>query len=166
FIGSKPGSLKEGTLYVANLSIGEWVSVVWEDHKILQEKFKDQTEVLIRLREAAPLIGGSLLDRPEDIEIDPLTGSVLVAATSNATIDNYYGQIMKFDEIDGYDGLKFKHDTFLAGGSENGFACPDNMAFDPKGNLWFTCDVSGGAMGMEPYTEFKNNGLFVVLREG
>src|SRR5690606_15029861 len=98
FIGSKPGSLKEGTLYVANLSIGEWVSVVWEDHKILQEKFKDQTEVLIRLREAAPLIGGSLLDRPEDIEIDPLTGSVLVAATSNATIDNYYGQIMKFDE--------------------------------------------------------------------
>src|SRR5690606_19242731 len=82
------------------------------------------------------------------------------------TIDNYYGQIMKFDEIDGYDGLKFKHDTFLAGGSENGFACPDNMTFDPKGNLWFTCDVSGGAMGMEPYTEFKNNGLFVVLREG
>ena len=166
FVGSVPGSLKEGTLYVADLEKNEWVAVDWSKHEILQEHFKDQTEVLVRLREAAPMIGGSPLDRPEDIEIDPLTGSVLVATTNNKNRDNYYGQIMKFDEVDGYDGLRFEHDVFLAGGQANGFACPDNMAFDPKGNLWFTCDISGGAMGLEPYEHFKNNGLFVVLREG
>ena len=33
-----------------------------------KNKFKDQTEVLIRVREAAKLLGATELNRPEDIE--------------------------------------------------------------------------------------------------
>ena len=54
----------------------------------------------------------------------------------------------------------------MAGGKETGFACPDNMAFDVAGNLWFTSDMSGSLMHQEPYTDFKNNGLFLVPRTG
>lgn len=166
FIGSEPGSLKEGTLYVANLEDGKWESMDYSSQDILQKKYKDQTEVLVRARESSLDVGGSMLDRPEDIEIDPVTGSILIACTNNTPKENYFGSILKIDESDGYDGLTFTHDTYLAGGEETGFACPDNMAFDPKGNLWFTSDMSGSVMGEEPYIQFKNNGLFFVPRSG
>jgi len=40
------------------------------------------------------------------------------------------------------------------------------MVFDKAGNLWFTSDMSGSLMHQEPYTDFKNNGLFLVPRSG
>ena len=167
FIGSKPGSLTEGTLYVANTTLGRWEPLKYEDSKVLQKLFKDQTEVLIRLREAARVVGGSALDRPEDIEIDPINGNVLIALTNNTARKNYFGSILKIEEKDGdHAALTFKSETYLAGGVETGFASPDNMAFDLAGNLWFTSDMSGSLMHKEPYTEFKNNGLFFVPREG
>ncbi len=166
FIGSEPGSLKEGTLYVANLEKGKWESLDYESQSILQENFADQTEVLIRARESSLMVGGSMLDRPEDIEIDPLTGSILIALTNNTSRDNFFGSILRIDEKEGYDGLTFAHDTHLAGGEEMGFACPDNMAFDPRGNLWFTSDMSGSVMNKDQYAPFKNNGLFFVPRSG
>ena len=167
FIGSKPGSLSEGTLYVANTLLGKWMPLVYEDNPILQKKFKDQTDVLIRLRAAARFVGGTALDRPEDIEIDPVTGHVLVSLTNNSSKENWYGSILKIVETDNdYTSLTFKPERFLAGGKETGFACPDNMAFDTAGNLWFTSDMSGSLMHQEPYTDFKNNGLFLVPRSG
>ncbi|SFG27506.1 PhoX family protein [Pontibacter chinhatensis] len=167
FISSKPGSLLEGTLYVANLEKGRWESLDRRKQKALRKAFKTQEEVLIRLREASKLVGGSLLDRPEDIEIDPVTGHVLVALTNNTPKGNYHGSILKIVEENGqYDALRFSHDTFLAGGPETGFACPDNMAFDPAGNLWFTSDISGRSINKGPYTSFGNNGLFLVPRQG
>ena len=167
FIGSKPGSLSEGTLYVANTVLSRWEPLVYEKSKALQKFFKSQTEVLIRLREAAKLVGGSPLDRPEDIEIDPINGNVLVALTNNSTVKNYFGSILKIEEANGdHEALTFKSEVYLAGGEDTGFACPDNMAFDLAGNLWFTSDMSGSLMNKEPYTAFKNNGLFFVPREG
>ena len=167
FISSKPNSLKEGTLYVANTKDGRWESLDFASQQVLQDNFKDQTEVLIRVREAARLVGASLLDRPEDIEIDPLTGDVLISLTNNKPKGNYHGSIMKISETNGnYESLSFKADTFLAGGEETGFTCPDNMAFDHAGNLWFTSDISGSSIGKKPYKSFKNNGLFLVMRKG
>ncbi|MEE9373260.1 MAG: alkaline phosphatase PhoX [Saprospiraceae bacterium] len=167
FISDKAGSLKSGKLYVANVSKGKWESLDINDQEVLKNNFKDQTEVLIRLREAAALLGGTPLARPEDIEIDPVTGNILIALTNDVTKGNYYGEILKIEETGGkYDSLTFKADTFLAGGEETGFACPDNLAFDNGGNLWFTSDISGSAMNKEPYASFKNNGLFVFLRSG
>lgn len=167
FISDEPGSLKSGTLYVANLDAGKWESLDYASQPVLQQNFQSQTEVLIRLREAAKLVGGTKLARPEDIEVDPVTGNILIALTNDVTKDNYYGEILKIIETDNrYDSLTFQSETFLAGGKETGFACPDNLAFDRAGNLWFTSDISGSVMNKEPYKEFKNNGLFVVLRSG
>ncbi len=169
FVSSVPGSLKEGTLYVADTVNGKWLSLDWESQPILKGKFKDQTEVLIRVREAAKLIGATELNRPEDIEIDPITGNVLVSLTNNYGKKDFHGSILKVEETDGkFDSLTFKASTFLAGGEENGFSCPDNLAFDLSGNLWITSDISGRAMNKEdgPYPPFKNNSLFVVPRYG
>lgn len=169
FISSKPGSLKEGTLYVANTEKGEWLALDWETQPVLKKKFKDQTEVLVRAREAAKLLGATELNRPEDIEIDPITGNILVSLTNNKDKKDFHGSILKIEETKGaFDALTFKASTYLAGGEENGFSCPDNLAFDMAGNLWMTSDMSGGSMNRKdkPYMPFKNNSLFVIPRHG
>ncbi len=169
FVSSAPGSLKEGTLYVADTDNGKWLPLDWASQPVLQQKFKDQTEVLVRAREAAKLLGATELNRPEDIEIDPITGHILVSLTNNKLKKDYHGSILKVEETDGqFDALTFKAETYLAGGEENGFSCPDNLAFDLSGNLWVTSDISGSAMNKAdgPYLPFKNNSLFVVPRYG
>jgi len=169
FISSKPGSLKEGILYVADTIQGKWIALDWEKQAVLQSKFKDQTEVLIRAREAARLLGATPLNRPEDIEIDPISGNIFISLTNNKGKDDYHGSILKIEEDNGaFDALTFKASTYIAGGEENGFSCPDNLAFDMAGNLWITSDMSGSAMNKEdgPYMPFKNNGLFVIPRHG
>ena len=169
FISSKPGSLKEGTLYVADTINGKWLALDWENQPLLKDKFKDQTEVLIRAREAAKLLGATALNRPEDIEIDPITGNIFVSLTNNTSKNDFHGAILKIEETNGkFDALTFKASTYKAGGEESGFSCPDNLAFDLSGNLWMTSDMSGSAMNKEnkPYMAFKNNSLFVIPRYG
>jgi secreted PhoX family phosphatase len=169
FISSKPSSLKEGTLYVADTIQGKWMALDWENQPILQSKFKDQTEVLIRAREASKLLGATSLNRPEDIEIDPITGNIFVSLTNNKSKNDFHGSILKIEETNGaFDALTFKASTYIAGGEKNGFSCPDNLAFDLSGNLWITSDISGSDMNREgnPYLPFKNNSLFVIPRYG
>ncbi len=169
FISSKPGSLKEGTLYVADTINGKWLALDWKSQAVLRNKFKDQTEVLIRAREAAKLLGATELNRPEDIEIDPISGNIFVSLTNNKNKGDYHGSILKIEEANGdFDSLNFKASSYLAGGEKNGFSCPDNLAFDQAGNLWMTSDMSGSAMNKEegPYSSFKNNSLFVIPRHG
>lgn len=168
FISSKPSSLKEGTLYVADVENGKWLSLDWESQSILKEKFDDQTEVLIRVREAARLLGATPLNRPEDIEIDPANGQVIVSLTNNKPKGDYHGSLLKIEEDGRHDSLTFKASTYKAGGEENGFSCPDNLAFDHAGNLWITSDISGGSMNnaKKPYMSFGNNSLYVIPRHG
>lgn len=167
FISSEPGSLQNGTLYVADLEKGKWISMNHASQEILNANFKDQTEVLVFCREAAKMLGATPLDRPEDIEIDPVTGHILVACTNNKPKGNFHGQIMKFMEKDGkFDALEFSSDVLHTGGPETGFSCPDNLAFDLSGNLWFTVDISGSKLNKGVYEEFGNNGLFMVPRNG
>jgi secreted PhoX family phosphatase len=166
-ISSNPNDLSEGKLYVANLEKGEWISLDINDHDILKANFENQLEIQIRLREAAKLVGATPLARPEDIEIDPLTGHVYIALTNNKPKGDYLGSIMKImEQGDDHSSKSFTHETFLAGGLETGFACPDNLVFDHKGNLWFTTDISGSAISKGPYEGLGNNALFVVLRSG
>lgn len=167
FVSSKPNNLQEGTLYVANVEKGEWISLRYEDQAILQEKFKNQTEVQIRMREASLLVGGSMLNRPEDIEIDPISGSVFISLTNNKPKGDLHGSILKLTE-DSEDkkGLKFQTEVFLAGSAEAGFSSPDNLAFDLKGNLWFTTDVGGYSLGVDDYSFMPCNSLFLVPRSG
>lgn len=170
FISSKPNSLTEGILYVADTENGRWMPLDYESQPALQREFPDQTEVLLRARRAARIMGATPQNRPEEIEIDPITGHVFVALTKNPSVGDYHGEIMKIKE-DGnrYDALTFETETLATGGKESGFACPDNLTFDLSGNLWFTCDISSGSMNKLRYPQywsFKNNGLFVLIRHG
>ena len=169
FISSQPQSLKEGTLYVADTKQGKWIPLDWKKQPVLQKKFKNQTEVLIRAREASKLVGATELNRPEDIEIDPITGNIFVSLTNNKSKNDFHGSILKIEETNGaFDSLTFKAATFKAGGKESGFSCPDNLAFDLSGNLWITSDISGSDMNRDDnlYRPFKNNSLFVIPRYG
>jgi len=167
FVSNSSRDLKSGTLYAANTETGEWLPLKRSANHKLRKKFKDQTELLIRTREAARLVGATPLDRPEDVEIDPRTNAVYVSLTNNVERGNPFGSIMKLEEKDGDHGaLTFTASTFLTGGPELGLSCPDNLAFDPRGNLWITNDVAGKDMHHPPYAEFKNNGLFFVAMSG
>lgn len=166
FISRKPGSLTEGDLYVANTETGTWLLLDHARQPLLQQHFKDQTEVLVYMRKAAKLLGATPQDRPEDIEIDPLTGHVFISCTMNLPKGNYLGHILRIDEGGDYESPSFRSEIFLAGGSETGFACPDNLAFDPRGGLWFTSDIPSYSIEKEHYVGRGNNGLFYVPAQG
>jgi uncharacterized protein len=166
FIADRPGSLERGVLHVADVTAGRWIPLDWSRTAALRSGFKDQTDVLVRAREAAIVAGGSRLDRPEDIEIDPATGAVLVSLTNNIPKKNFTGSILRvLEKGDDPLALEFESSVFLSGG-ESGFVCPDNLAFDPRGNLWITSDMSGSLMGKGAYEPFGNNGLFYVPMKG
>jgi secreted PhoX family phosphatase len=166
FISKRPNDLTEGELFVANIEKGQWISLDIKKQKVLQKHFNDQTEVLTYTRHAAKLVGGSKLDRPEDIQIQPGTNNVFACLTNNFKHDRYFGQIMKIEE-DGNNplSLRFKTSTYYPGGED--FAAPDNLKFDAMGNIWMTTDMSGSKMNkFEPYKKFKNNGLFYIPTAG
>ena len=168
FVSESKGDLTNGKLYVASMEKKKWIEISYEKHEALRKKFKNQTEVLTYLRESSKLIGGTELDRPEDIEIDPFNNHVIIALTNNYSKQDMHGSLLKIIENDNkHDSLEFEFETLKSGGVSTGFSCPDNLLFDKAGNLWFTSDISGSKMNKSPeYLPFKNNGLFVLIRSG
>jgi secreted PhoX family phosphatase len=167
FISRKAGSLEEGELYVAETRLGRWLPLSRRQDPRLKAAFRDHTEMMIRTREAAKIVGATPLDRPEDIEIHPKNGNVFIALTNNKKAGNNYGSILKIVERDSNPlSLEFSANTFLVGGEYNGFACPDNLTFDRNGNLWMCTDISGTGLQTEPYTAFGNNGVFFIPTSG
>lgn len=167
FISDKTDNLHTGTLYVADTSSGRWLPLDVEKDSRLKEKFKTQLDMLIRTREAAHIVGGTPQNRPEDIQINPANKDVLVCLTNNKPRGDYHGQILAIKEKNAdHSSLEFEVKTLKAGGVKSGFSCPDNIAFDPKGNLWMTTDISGGSLGEKPYEEFGNNSLFYIPLSG
>lgn len=167
FISSKPNSLDEGELFVADMKNGRWVSMSYAKQPILQKNFKDQVDVLTYCREAAKFLGATPLDRPEDIEIHPKTGDVYIALTNSYSRKNFHGSILRLSPKNSdHSHDEFTSKDFLVGGVETGFSCPDNLAFDTKGNLWITTDMSGHMIGKGPFASFGNNGLYYVALEG
>lgn len=167
FISSNSNSLERGDLYVAHLESGKWISLNRNNNPKLKETFTDQTELLIYTREAATLVGGSKLDRPEDIEVDPLTSAVYICLTNNVPMNRPHGSILKIIEENNDAGsLSFTASTFVLGGEETGFSSPDNLAIDRNGNLWLTNDVSGSNIGKPEYAFSGNNGLYFIPLAG
>lgn len=167
FVSDKEGSLETGELFVADIKNGKWLSLDRNKNKKLKETFKDQLEVHINCRLAGRLVGATPMDRPEDFEIDPKSGAIFVCLTNNKKAENYHGSILKIEESNGdYLSQTFKASDFAIGGKGSGFSCPDNLVFDKRGNLWMSTDISGSAMNKEPYTEFKNNGVFYFPMSG
>jgi secreted PhoX family phosphatase len=105
---------------------------------------------------------GTPLDRCEDIEVAG-DGTVYAALTNNTKHGNFYGQILKITEDGGdAEAEEFAFEVFAAGGPQTGFASPDNLAFDPAGNLWIVTDISSSRLDKGIYETFRNNGAFVM----
>ncbi len=159
--------LEEGTLYVADLNNQKWIALDYATNSKLQnhEKFSSQADVLTHTREAAATVGATKLDRPEDVEIHPIDGSVFLSLTNNSNHGNFHGQIYRFVPANRDHGSDtFTFEVFVAGGQKSGITCPDNLHFDSKGNLWVVEDYS--ATEDNQYAEYKNCGVFMVPTDG
>lgn len=122
-----------------------------------------QGAILIDAHFAANAAGATPSARPEDTFIAP-DGSLFIAFTSgspggdggpdkavfvgpNGEAEYEPGWIMKLTEADNAPAaLTFTWETIATGGEVDdggtGFANPDNLEFDPQGNLWIVTDMS------------------------
>lgn len=154
--------LVDGDLYVANFSKGEWIELSPANPVLAKdERFKSLANILIHTREAARVAGGTRLNRPEDIKIDPSNGDVYFALTNNADVGDVYGSVNLLREKDAdAASTKFSYETFSAGGTRSGMSCPDNLTFGPENTLWACTDMSAGAMGKGALSSFERNSMF------
>ena len=186
--------LDEGTLYVARFNddgTGEWMPLVWGESGLTAEAgFASQAEILINTRGAADILGATKMDRPEDMETNPVNGKVYLALTNNtrrATDENpetdaanpreanAWGHVIEITEgEDDAASTSFAWDIFiLAGDPEDestyyaGFPKEMVSGFACPDNLAF--DLQGNlwiSTDGQPGTLEVNDGLFVVPTEG
>lgn len=177
--------MEEGTLFVARFNddgSGQWIPLVQGAGPLTAANgFADQGDVLIKTRIAADLLGGTRMDRPEDVEVNPINGRVYAVMTNNANrtttdavnprANNRAGHIIEItpgggdhaSETFGWAIFMLCGDpddpsTYFAGFEKSEvspIACPDNIAFDRRGNLWIATD------GM-PNVLPGNDGVFAV----
>ncbi|MEI6028631.1 MAG: PhoX family phosphatase [Betaproteobacteria bacterium] len=181
--------LDHGTLYVARFDAdgrGRWVPLVHGQGPLTAANgFADQGEVVIKARQAADLLGGTKMDRPEWLAIDERSGWVYCTLTNNSArgnagqpgvdaanprANNAMGHIIRWKEEGDFDGMAFDwNHLVLAGdpalarpeaqGNIRGdlFACPDGIAFDARGVLWIETDMSTSQMHKGEHVGFGNN---------
>ncbi|CAN5921180.1 PhoX family phosphatase [soil metagenome] len=172
--------LDEGTLFVARFDADgkmQWLPLVQGQGPLTAENgFASQGDVVIKARLAADLLKATPMDRPEDIETNPVNGRVYVVLTNNGLrktgqVDranpratNDHGHILELDPKDGDHALaEGTWSIFLLAGkpgqdagaryhratSDNGWlSCPDNIAFDSKGRIWIVTDGAPTAAGV------------------
>jgi secreted PhoX family phosphatase len=197
--------LDEGTLYVARFTgdspaneidgsgklpkdgefdgAGEWIPLVTGDKSHVEGM--TAAEVLVYTRIAADKVTATKMDRPEDVERNPVTGAVYVALTNNSNrtaaqtdeanpiTKSKHGHVLEIVErrndaaaesfawsIPLVCGNPDDASTYFAGYDKSKvspISCPDNLAFDRDGNLWISTD--GNQLG-------GHDGLFVMPVRG
>lgn len=80
--------LAEGTAYVAKFNedgTGEWMPLVFGEGELTEANgWTSQADVVVRGRIAARAVGGTLMDRPEDIEVNHVNNKVYFTLTKNS----------------------------------------------------------------------------------
>ena len=172
--------MDEGTLYVARFNDDgrtEWLPLVHGQGPLTAENgFNSQADVLIYTRVAADLLKPTPMDRPEDIETNPVNGRVYVMLTNNSSrteqqvnkpnpvARNTHGHVIEITPKDGdHASTEGTWSIFLVGGrpgidpgaryhrgvTENGWlSCVDNCTFDSKGRIWIATDGAPTAAGI------------------
>ena len=183
-----PDFLDHGDLYVARCEDDgtlNWLLLKFGQGDLTpQQGFHSQADVLIETRRAADLLGGTRMDRPEDVETNPRTGKVYAMLTKNkhreaATCDgpnprpgNHAGHILEMippltDGTRDHTSTAFRWEIFALGGVQNEndaadadtLANPDNATFDRFGRLWITSDGTQDTIGTA-------DGVWVCETEG
>jgi secreted PhoX family phosphatase len=146
---------------------------------------EQQGAILIDAHLAANAVGATPAARPEDTDLDPVSGDLLVAFTAggsdgdgradpaifrgpNGETTWPYGWVMRISDggDDGQAGFRWR--MVATGGTPwqggLGFANPDNLAIDHGGNVWMVTDrPTGGSSGLDV---FGNNTCWVVPAAG
>ncbi len=126
-----------------------------------------QGAILIDAHYAGNAVGGTSAARPEDVALNPLDQSLVIAFTSAVSGGSgspdkrvfsdqqgnmyQYGCLMRLKETDNQpSAVTFSWEIIGVGGEPAnggmGFAMPDNLEFDREGNLWMVTDMPGGAL--------------------
>ncbi len=168
--------LDHGTLSVARFDEDgtlTWLPLVHGQGPLTPSNgFHSQADVVIEARRAAMLLGGTPMDRPEDVQPHPHNGRVYVNLTNNVKreeanaanprVANISGHIIELQAPDNNHGAAvYRWDALVQCGlpetdgfetgarwnpatSVNGwFSCPDGAAMDPAGRLWIASDQGG-----------------------
>ncbi len=185
--------LDDGVLSAARYNADgsvDWLPLVQGQGPLTAENgFASQADVLIETRRAADLLGATKMDRPEDVEANPVTQKVYVILTNNGNrkpeqVDaanpraaNRFGHIIEMIPPGGdHAADKFRWEmlvrcgdpavaavgaTFSSDTTNNGwFGMPDNVAFDSQGRMWISTD------GQAKNTTGRADGLWGVETEG
>jgi secreted PhoX family phosphatase len=239
FVGDSPGEI-DGTGRLPRDGEfdgwGQWIPLVEDGRSMIPGK--DVAWVLTFTRLAADRLGKQLdqkgdfpvpatpvvtdpskvptkMDRPEDIQVNPVNGRVYAALTNNSNRTgapgsatgpdeanprntsfgfengsygprggNRNGHVVEWRETRGAAGDRFEWRLFLVAGDPedpgtyfagydkskvSAISCPDNLEFDPAGNLWISTD--GNVLSNRNRSEgtvavAANDGLFAVPTDG
>jgi secreted PhoX family phosphatase len=125
--------LDDGTLYVAVFNddgSGNWIPLVYGENGLdATNDIADQAAILIDPRTAGDVVGATKMDRPEDIEVNPVNQKVYMVMTnntnrgvednpgtdeSNPRPENIWGHIIEVAEAGGdHAATEFEWDIFL-----------------------------------------------------